>query len=33
MLAGEALPPRTVTKHVLVTAANVFLEYPPFDMN
>jgi ribose transport system substrate-binding protein len=33
LLAGEAAPPRTVTKHVLVTATNVFREYPPFDMN
>ena len=33
LLAGETLPPRTVTKHVLVTAADVFREYPPFDMN
>jgi ribose transport system substrate-binding protein len=33
LLAGETLPPRTVTKHTLVTAANVFREYPPFDMN
>ena len=33
LLAGEVLPPRTMTKHVLVTAANVFREYPPFDMN
>src|SRR5260221_8584905 len=33
LLAGEKLPPRTVTKHTLVTAANVFREYPPFDMN
>src|SRR6266567_1459819 len=33
LLAGERLPPRTVTQHVLVTAANVFREYPPFDMN
>jgi len=33
LLAGEALPPRTVTRHILVTAANVFREYPPFDMN
>jgi ribose transport system substrate-binding protein len=33
LLAGETLPPRTVTKHKLVTAANVFREYPPFDMN
>jgi ribose transport system substrate-binding protein len=33
VLAGEKLPPRTVTHHVLVTATNVFREYPPFDMN
>src|SRR5207302_1748443 len=33
LLAGERLPPRAVTQHVLVTAANVFREYPPFDMN
>ena len=33
LLAGETLPPRTMTKHTLVTAANVFREYPPFDMN
>ncbi|MBV9248118.1 MAG: substrate-binding domain-containing protein [Acetobacteraceae bacterium] len=33
MLAGEKVPPHTVTKHVLVTAGNVFREYPPFDMN
>jgi ribose transport system substrate-binding protein len=33
MLAGETVPPRTVTHHRLVTAANVFSEYPPFDMN
>jgi ABC-type sugar transport system substrate-binding protein len=33
MLAGETLPPRTVTRHVLVTATNVFREYPPLDMN
>jgi ribose transport system substrate-binding protein len=33
LLTGEALPPRTATKHMLVTAANVFREYPPFDMN
>jgi ribose transport system substrate-binding protein len=33
LLAGETLPPRTVTQHILVTAANVFREYPPFDMN
>jgi ABC-type sugar transport system substrate-binding protein len=33
LLAGETLPPRTVTQHRLVTAADVFGEYPPFDMN
>ena len=33
LLNGETLPPRTVTQHILVTAANVFREYPPFDMN
>jgi ribose transport system substrate-binding protein len=33
MLRGEAVPPRVATRHVLVTAANVFLEYPPYDMN
>ena len=33
MLRGEALPARTTTRHVLVTAANVFVEYPPSDMN
>jgi hypothetical protein len=33
MLRGEAVPPRVVTRHMLVTAANVFIEYPPYDMN
>ena len=33
MLRGEPVPPRTVTRHVLITAANVFREYPPYDMN
>jgi len=33
LLAGETLAPRTLTRHVLVTATNVFREYPPFDMN
>jgi ribose transport system substrate-binding protein len=33
MLRGEQLPPRTVTSHLLITAANVFIEYPPYDMN
>jgi ABC-type sugar transport system substrate-binding protein len=33
MLRGEAVPPRVVTRHALITAANVFIEYPPYDMN
>jgi ABC-type sugar transport system substrate-binding protein len=33
LLAGQTLPPHTTTHHVLVTAANVFREYPPIDMN
>jgi ribose transport system substrate-binding protein len=33
MLNGESVPPRTVTRHGLVTAATVFREYPPTDMN
>jgi ribose transport system substrate-binding protein len=33
MLRGEAVAPRVTTRHVLVTAANVFIEYPPYDMN
>jgi ribose transport system substrate-binding protein len=33
MLRGETVPPRTVTPHRLITAANVFIEYPPYDMN
>src|SRR5215472_3588773 len=33
LLAGETVPPRTVTHHILVTAANVFREYPPINMN
>jgi ribose transport system substrate-binding protein len=33
LLRGETLPARTTTQHILVTAANVFREYPPFDMN
>jgi ribose transport system substrate-binding protein len=33
MLKGQTVPPRTVTKHILVTPANVFREYPPTDMN
>ena len=33
MLRGEAVPPRTLMPHKLITAANVFIEYPPYDMN
>ena len=33
MLRGEQVPARTLTKHVLISAKNVFREYPPFDMN
>jgi ribose transport system substrate-binding protein len=33
LLAGETVPPSTVTHHRLVTAADVFREYPPIDMN
>jgi len=33
MLRGEPVPARTATPHKLVTAANVFIEYPPSDMN
>ena len=33
MLRGEPVPPRTVVAHKLITAANVFIEYPPYDMN
>jgi ABC-type sugar transport system substrate-binding protein len=33
MLAGETLPPHIATHHILVTAATVFREYPPLDMN
>jgi ribose transport system substrate-binding protein len=33
MLQGEQVPARTLTKHVLISAKNVFREYPPFDMN
>ena len=32
MLRGEPVPARTVTRHKLITAANVFIEYPPYDM-
>ena len=33
MLQGETVPPRATAGHLLVTAANVFIEYPPYDMN
>jgi ABC-type sugar transport system substrate-binding protein len=33
MLDGEHIPERTTTRHVLVSAKNVFTEYPPYDMN
>lgn len=33
LLVGEELPQRTTTQHKLVTAANVFHEYPPIDVN
>jgi ABC-type sugar transport system substrate-binding protein len=32
VLRGEPVPLQTVTEHRLVTAANVFIEYPPYDM-
>ena len=33
MLRGETVPPHSTTRHVLVTPANVWREYPPYDMN
>jgi hypothetical protein len=33
MLAGKPVPKHTFTHHILVTAGNVFREYPPFDIN
>jgi ribose transport system substrate-binding protein len=33
MLQGEQVPARTPTEHVLISAKNVFREYPPYDMN
>jgi ribose transport system substrate-binding protein len=33
LLAGETPPPLTVSRPVLITGANIFQEYPPFDMN
>jgi ribose transport system substrate-binding protein len=32
MARGESVPPRTTTTHRLITAANVFKEYPPYDL-
>ena len=32
MLRGESVPGRTPTRHTLITAANVWREYPPSDM-
>lgn len=32
MLRGEPVPARSATRHTLITAANVFKEYPPYDM-
>jgi len=33
MLRGEEVPLQTSTKHVLISTKNVFIEYPPYDMN
>jgi ribose transport system substrate-binding protein len=33
LLSDEPVPPRVATRHVLVSAANVFSIYPPIDMN
>jgi ABC-type sugar transport system substrate-binding protein len=33
MLRGEPIPAQTVVPHKLITASNVFIEYPPYDMN
>ena len=33
MLQGLDVPPLTNTRHVLISARNVFQEYPPTDMN
>jgi ABC-type sugar transport system substrate-binding protein len=33
MLRGEQVPSQTLTNHVLISAKNVFREYPPYDMN
>jgi ribose transport system substrate-binding protein len=33
MLRGEQVPSQTSTRHIMITANNVFREYPPNDMN
>ena len=33
MLQGAEVPAKTTTKHILISARNVFIEYPPSDMN
>jgi ABC-type sugar transport system substrate-binding protein len=33
MLQGGEVPKRTITRHILISAKNVFTEYPPYDMN
>ena len=33
LLSGETIPAHTTTHHMLITARNVFREYPPFDIN
>ena len=33
MLQDEQVPAQTLTNHVLISAKNVFREYPPYDMN
>lgn len=33
MLEGKEVPARTLTQHILVSSDNVFIEYPPTDMN
>ncbi len=32
VLGGEQVPPRTPVRHQLITSANVWREYPPYDM-
>ena len=33
ILRGEPVPAKTSTRHMLVTSANIFREYPPTDLN